>query len=862
MGFLSDLRYAIRQLRAAPAFALAVVLTLSVGIGANVAMFGVIDTLLFRPPAGVRNPNSLVRMQVQTIALPGEPSEISSVLSYPDYRDLKERAKGFSHVAAFAHTSVMATDDAGRSFAVPTILVTGDYFATLGVAAARGRVFSDNDDTEGGAQAVVLSHDFWQRRFAGDPAVVGRTLRLNQQAYTIVGVAPEGFTGTEPGLVGIWLPLSRAAQFGFDQGMMRSRYASWLSIVARIAPNATRAQALDAAKRAVATARVDNEPLTGGPGGPGGAPGPGFQGEVRIMIPGGPPGAGPGGGPAPAPPRPTVMLRDLAGRQQAGMPGFGARGTQFSISGWMLSVTALLLLIACANVATLLLARATKREHEISVRLSLGASPARLARQLLSESLLLAAIATAGSILLGGLALRLLPSLMPLPPMPSLSDGRLFVFACASALVAVLLFGLGPAVTASRRDLSVVLGQGARTSSGKAWGRNTLVVAQLALSLLLLVGAALFVRSLQKVTSIDTGFDLDHVMIARLDERSSRMPDAQMESFWTAARERLSAVPNVASTATSLVVPYQMNIMMPVVIPGRPTADGRPRPAGADFVGPDYFGTVGLTLLEGRGFSVDDREGSARVAVVNKLFERRYFGGQHAVGQCVTLPTPGGAGAAGSCTRIVGVVEDARYSDVTEEPMPFLYRPLAQRPRMAPGGSVLHVRSAVDAGQLTERVQRELNALQADVRVEVTPLRDFVAPQLLPWRIGTTLLAVFSALGLLLACVGLYGVVSYAVTLRTRELGVRIAVGATPGNVLAMVVRHAMRLALVGLLLGGVTSMFATRFLRSVMYGVSTSDPLSFALAAAVLLATALAAAFFPARRAARIDPVAALRFD
>lgn len=588
---------------------------------------------------------------------------------------------------------------------------------------------------------------------------------------------------------------------------------------------------------------------------PVGAP-PSFSGEIRMALPG---DARAPGVAAPSP-RPTVVLRTIAGRDQAGMPGFGGSAGNVSVSVWTMIVTALLLLIACANVATLLLARATKREHEIAVRVSLGATSARLVRQLVSESAVLAVLGALGGLLVGALSLRVLPTVLPLPPLPGILDSRLVAFVSGAAVVAVLLFGLAPAVLTARRDLHTVLGRTTRTHSDGATGRNALVVTQLALSLVLLVGAVLFARSLQKVVAIDTGFDVDRVLVARLDERGSRMSEAEVEAFWESAHSRLRALPNVVSTATSAVVPFQMNLVMPVVVSGHPAPDGQPRPTGAEFVGPDYFGTLGIGILQGRGFSANDRSSTTPVAIINTTFSRKYFGGGTVLGQCIAMPEPG---RAGPCVRVIGIVEDARYATVTDEPSPFVYRPFAQRPRFGPPGNVLNVRTASDARQLAGRVQRELNSAQVGTAVvTVSSLFDLVAPQLLPWRIGSALFGAFGSIGLLLACVGLYGVMSYVVTLRTRELGVRMALGATPGRVLALVMRGALRLAVAGLALGTVLALFAVRFLERMIYGVRVTDPLAFLGATAVLLATTIGASVIPARRAARINPVEAMRYE
>ena len=525
-SFVQDLRYATRGLRRAPGFTLVAVLTLALGIGANAAMFGVVDALLFRPPSGVQDPARLVRVQLQLPPPPNERGgELSSALSYPDYLTLRDDTKGFAGVAAFAPTTVSIGEGANaRNHSA--LLVTGDYFRVLGVRPARGRFILPEDDREGAANpVVVLSWDFWRRAFPGDSAngALGKPIVIAGRSFTVVGVTPRHFVGTDLATPALWLPLGTAPLFGYDAGMTRSRFVAWLSVVGRLAPDITREQARSLAQAATLAARDEagDLPATdrafGGPMG----------GEVRVQI-GGPPGAD--GGARRAPPPPTVRLSGLAGSRTAAIEQPFLRGRSLPVSLWFLAITAAVLLIACANIANLMLARMTNRAHEIAVRLSLGATRGRLTRQLMTESLLLAVLGGAAGLWLAMVGVDLLPRVVPLPPLPPFLDARVLAFTAMLTLGTTIAFGLAPAVRATRRDLRSALGGVGQIGVIRSPGRRALVVIQLAASLVLLIGAGLFIRSLQNVKAIDVGFDTDRLLVASVDP-GDRLTREQMEDF-------------------------------------------------------------------------------------------------------------------------------------------------------------------------------------------------------------------------------------------------------------------------------------------------------------------------------------------
>ena len=850
-----DFRYAARALRNAAGFTTVAVATLALGIGANTAMFGVVDALLFKPPAGVAAPGEVfkIRVTVPTDDMQRN-TELSSVLSYPDFTDLRTHTRAFSALAAYARNA-LTVGEGTEARSQPSLLVSGSYFPMLGVRPALGRLIGPSDDLENAAVPVaVLSWDLWQRAFAGDRAVIGRSIQINGRAFSVIGVTPEHFRGTDLDAPALWVPIGTAPLLGYDTRMMRSRFASWLSVVGRLASNATREQAQASAQAALLAARDAGEapplpadgPMAGPPGG-----------EVRIQI-GGP--GGPGGGPRRAPPPRQVRLTALGGSGTSGLPSPFGGAQSVPVSLWFLAVTGAVLLIACANVANLLLARAAKREHEIAVRLSLGAPTWRLTRQIMSENLLLAAVGGVGGLALAYVGVGLLPRVVPLPPLPPFFDARVLTFTAALTLVTTLAFGLVPAVRLTRTDLQRVLSSSGRSRRGRSLGKSALVVAQLAASLVLVVAAGLFIRSLRNVRAVDTGFAAEEVAFASIDGRQ-RLTRDQAEEYWKRALDRVRQLPGVRSASLGGVVPFEMNIMMPVEVPGYRPPDGRPMPAQIDFAGPEYFSTLGIAVKQGRSFTADDRESSAPVVIVNETLARRVWGGAWPIGRCLRLGGPGGD--ADPCMEVVGVAANARYADVTQPSPPFVYRPLAQRPRMAPPMTVLHIRATGDPSSVIAVVRRELQALDSSVPyVRVVPMMDLIAPQLTPWRTGTFMFSLFGALGLTLAAIGLYGVISFVVAQQTREIGVRLALGARRGDVLTLVLGQGMRLIAVGIGLGALVAAATTRLFGAMMYGVSALDPLVYVGTAMLLTVVGLVAIIVPARRATQVDPLVALRAE
>ncbi|MGH7713373.1 MAG: ADOP family duplicated permease, partial [Gemmatimonadaceae bacterium] len=811
----------------APGFTVVAVATLTLGIGANSAMFGVVDALLFRPPEGVADPQRVVRMQVQLPTRGAEAAQLSDLLSYPDFVALREQARGFEAVAAFVPaTRPVGVGDAAQSELC--ILASGSYFPALAVKPALGRLLDPNDDRDDAAAAVaVLSWDYWQRAYAGAPAVLGRTIRVGGRPFTIVGVAPRHFVGSELARPALWLPLGTAWQLGFDRQLSGMQFGVWLSAIARLSPGVTREQAVDGAGASLQIGRA---------GGANAAPPgkvAGGSGSVRVN------------------------LTSLAGAGAGASASADARPERaLPVSLWFLGITGVVLLIACANVANLLLARATQRGHELAVRASIGASRGRLVRQLLTESTLLAALGGISGLALALAGTSLLPRLMPLPPLPPLLGGRLLAFTVLLTVATIVLFGIAPSVRAARADLAAALNASVHRGGPRSTLRSTLVVVQLAASVVLLVSAGLFVRSLRNVKAIDPGFAVERLLVVSGATRSAPLTQQDADAFWGRALERVRGLSGVRAAALGAALPFEEVYMMPVSVPG---GVGGPLTAQPDFADSAYFATLGVPLREGRPFTAADQHpDAAPVVIINQALSRQLFGGESALGRCIRAgPTAPNA----TCAQVVGVTANANYADVTRQPTPLFYRPLGARDARGGWGTVLHVRTQGEPAGLAAGVRRALLALDPSLLyVRVRPLSELLAPQRLPWRTGTLLFTLFGALGLVLAAIGLYGVIALLVVQRTHEMGVRVALGARRWDVVRLLLEQSARLVVAGLVIGALGAAAASRLFATMMYGVTGVDPVAYVATGAILALVALVAVLVPARRATKVDPTAALR--
>jgi len=818
-----DLRYAWRQLGRSPLFATVAVVTLALGIGANATMFGVVDRLLLRPPAGVAAPERLTRIYVRERApmfIPGQEVLTTPVTTYPMITALQQQVPSLDGVAG-AYRRPYTLGRGAEAREVDVELVTANYFRVLGVRPARGRFFvPDEDRAPVGSLIAVVSHGFWRRQLGEASDVLGRTIALDGKTFTVVGVAPESFTGVDLENVDLWVPVSALAAASFGDDWSTSPHSIWVRAIGRLAPGATparvSAEATVVLRRAM---RGWKQP---------------WRDTLAAVVAG-----------------PIVAAR-----------GPGKALPEARVSLWLVGVAGIVLLVACANVATLLLARAAGRRREIAVRLALGVGRRRLVRQLLTETLLLATLAAAAALLVthwGGAAVRtlLLPSVAWTG---SPVDARAIAFTAAATLLTVLLAGLAPALRASATDVAGALAAGARQGGGRRSALHAgLLVTQAALSVVLLVGAGLFVRSLHRVRAHDVGIDLPRVLLVRMDLERAGFAAPRVRAVYAAAAERARQIPGVERAAlAAMSVPMQTGAALRTTIPGRDSLPALPN--GGPYygaVGTDYFAALGARVVRGRGITDADERLGARVAVVNETLARHYWPAESGspLGACVLL------GSDSTCTEVVGVVQDIMLFRLVADERAQLYFPLTHPafPASAPGA--LLVRTYGEAASVTGPLRRALQALAPGMPyVDVRSFEELVAPQLQPWRLGATMFALFGGLALAIAAVGLYGVLAYTVSQRTHELGVRMALGATTRDVVGLVVRDGVRVAGVGLALGAAAALAAGRFVAPLLYETSPRDPVVLGAAAVTLLAVAVLASLIPARRAAHVEPSVALR--
>jgi len=831
-ALLQDLRYGARMLLKKPGFALAAVITLALGIGANTAIFSLVNATLLRQ-LPVMEPENLVYV------FSGNPGAPYNNSSYPDYVDFRDQNQVFSGFACWGGIAASLGDDRQTDL-VTGLIVSGNYFSVLGVRAALGRTLTHEDDQKPGSHPVaVISHGLWQRRFGGEAQIVGRQIKLNGQSFTIIGVLPEEFRSAWPGRMDdLFAPMMMQALLRPPRGgysgemnpdLLRVRGNRWLTMIGRVNPGVTPEQAR-AALMPITQQQAQTFPGTN---------------STRIIT----------------------IARVSDGDPQT-------RGTLTQVAALLLAVVGIVLLIACANVANLLLARAAGRRKEIAVRLALGAGRLRLVRQMLTESVLLSLIGGAAGLLLAVWWIDLLkaspppPGVAPINPDFSL-DWRVLGFTLALSALTGIVFGLAPALQAARADLVPALKDEVVSFDQKQRRfnlRNALVVTQVALSLVLLIGAGLFLRSLWRAQAIKTGFDEEKVLTASLNINLLRYTRTQGREFYRQAAERVEALPGVESVSLARIVPLSGGASVRgLMIEGQDRPDTIFRSEGTgvtatgantlsvSVIGQNYFQTMGINLRRGRDFEANDTEDKPGVVIVNETFAQRYFAGQEVLGKRLSVN-----GARGPWREIVGVVRDSKYVTLGEAAMPFAYLPLAQNHET---GVTLLVRAQVDPAALTASVRQTVQALEPNLPVTgVRPMTELIGNSLYAARMGAILIGVFGLLALLLAAVGLYGVMSYAVTQRTREIGVRMALGANASAVLMLVVRHGMTLTLIGVTLGLIASLALTRLLKTLLYGVSATDPLTFGVIALLLTAVALMACWIPARRAAKVDPLIALR--
>jgi predicted permease len=813
-----DAIYALRQIRRSPGFASVAILSLALGIGANAAIFSILNALLFKS-LPVAAPEELFELREQSRA------PVSQRFSYPMFERLREAGSRAKGVAAMSRvTRAQTALEAGTNAEmVPVQLVSGEFFSVLGLSPVLGRLLSPQDNQTLGAGAVaVISHGFWQRGFAESPDVIGRTVRINGAAFRIVGVAPERFRGVwieEP--TDIWIPLTMQANIHYAQNYsdqdpadpekpwIPQKHVQWLDVIVRV--DSGSAAAVTTALNGAYVRALDV-----------------VTGTAHVER--------------------SVFLQPFVTGASKVRDRFAAPLVA------MMALVALVLLIACANTANLLMARAEARRREIAVRLSIGASRGRLIQQLLTESFLLVAIAAGLGLLIAQWTsvelVRMGLGATGPTPLRTGVDARVIAFTMAISIATGLLFGVIPALRATKLDLGLAVKPN-RSGSFQFGGAKLLVGAQVALSLIVVFGAALFARSLRNLAKVDLGFDREHVLSVSIDPRSAGYAAGQLPGLYRELVERTQAIPGVRSAVVSfcgLAVGCRSN-SDGIRISGYQSAPLEQVLIQFSYVGPGYFSTVGMRLVQGRDFRADD--GANGAAVINEAMARRYFANRSPLGQHFGEHLE---------AVIIGVVADARVNRVREAAVPMAYYPL--------NGSVvyaesLEVRAAGDPDLIAAAVRKAVSEVAPNLPIErITPLALQVERSLSPERMGSVVTAAFGILALGLACFGLYGVMSYAVTRRTPEIGVRMALGARPRNVLWAVLREALALIAMGLAAGLPVVIVASRSVASLLYGVEPHDPGTLAITIAILTSVAVFAAVWPAWRASRISPLAALRYE
>jgi predicted permease len=816
---MRDLRYAIRGLRAHPGFTLAVIATLALGIGANAAMFGIVDRLMFRPISYLRDPATVNRVYL-SYEFRGKP-EIEHNIEYTRYLDLTNGTKSFSQVAA-VHGGSMAIGSGDDVRESNVEIVSASYFDFFDAHPTLGRFFNRQEDSlPVGAPVVVLGQTFWKTRFGGRADVIGQQLQVGAMNATIVGVAPQGFTGPDPSKpVAAFIPITAYA-YPVDSTYYLYYNWGWAEMLVRRKPGIS----LAAATADVSGAYVNswNHQRSLGPG----------VAEASVAHPR-------------AILAPMQLSRGPDAHQDA------------KVVLWICGVAAVVLLIACANVANLLLGRALRRRREIAVRLALGVTKRRLIAQLLVESVLLALLGGVAGILLGEAGSGLLRALF-VPEGEAfglVADWRTLIFAALVAICAGILTGLAPALQSAAEDLTTALKSGVREGTyRRSRTRGALLLAQGALSVFLLVGAALFIGSLHNVTSLWLGYDVGSVLHVERVMRSTKLSDAQKQLLGTRLLEEVQTIPGIEHAALTQSVPFWDTESNYFSVPGIDSAQ-RLGDFTRHVASQEYFQTMGTRIVRGRDFEAGDRAGAPLVAIVSQGMASTLWPGHSAIGQCIkvkadTMP----------CTTVVGVAENIKQESLTDDEQRLqYYLPFEQ---LAPTRGSLLVRTRGNARDVAETVRRRLQRLMPGTSfVTVTPMRDIIDPQLASWRMGATMFTLFGALALLLAAIGLYSVIAYDVAQRTHELGLRMALGAHARDVLRIVMAEGMRYALAGIAIGAAIALAAGRWVEPLLFGESARDPLVFGGVATILVLVAATACAIPARRATRVDPTVALRAE
>lgn len=806
-----DLRVGARMLRRNPGFSILAVLCLTLGIGANAAVFSWVEGILFRPYPAVAHQERLMAFSGTAQGETG-----GTALSWPDYLDLQKNCSLFDE---FFVSKIMGTtlDIGERAERTVGSIVSANYFDAIGVHPMLGRGFEPGEDLGSAAHPVtVISYQLWQGRFKGDPNIVGKPQRLNGVMHTIVGVAPKGFYGTFVGwAMQFWVPASMEEIFESGGYKLEDRGARWIEAYVRLKPNVTAQQAQQEIS-AVARRLETDYPLTN-------------RGRGARLWP-------------------------------LWQTPFNGAGTLLPTLGILLVVVACVLLIACANVGNLLLVRALARRHEMTVRAAVGAGRGRLLRQLFTEGLILSVLAACGGLVVAYWCRHALVLLFPARSgvsvyLPGELDWRVLALTAGVGIVSTVLFGLVPALQTSKVDLAAALKSekgGVVGSHAKAWVRSGLVVVQVSLSLVLLVGVGLLIQSLQRIRTTSPGFTTHRVLNTAVDLVSAGYDVPRAKAFQDELIDRVLSLPGVESATFARVTPlgYGSYSESPIAVDGYNVPPEEEPTVEYNEVGPAYFATMGIPLRSGREFTRADNESGALVAVVNETMAEQFWKGKNPIGERVQVK--------GRWMRVVGVASDSKYESMREQAKPFFYVP--RRQNFSVGGS-LNIRTPLRPEIVAKALARVIQGLDGNLALyEVITLQEQVDRSTSPQKVAVTLLGVLGGLALILAVIGLYGVMSYAVSQSTRELGVRMALGARSSDLLRLVMSQGLALTACGLVLGVALAWGLTRLLGNYLYKVSPRDPLAFGLALLVMLIATVAACVLPAWRATRTDPIDALR--
>ena len=809
--FWRNLQYSLRTLRKRPGFTLTVVITLALGIGANATIFTWIKAVLLEPLPGIEQPERLVEVWGAT----RNNSALS--LSYLDYLDYRDRNVVFSGLAAH-QVQPLNLGRGGKPERVWGAVVSGNYFNVLGVKALIGRTFLPEEDrTPNSHPVAVIGYGLWQRDFGADPKVIGRTITLNEHDFTIIGVTPKEFGSPFAGIaLDAWTPVMMKDYVALPHFSLTDRGSRWLMVMGRLKPGVTVVQAqaniAAIARQLERTYRQTNDQM----------------GAAVYLLSQSP---------------------------------FSLKRSMQSALAVLMAAVAIVLLIACANIANLLLARGASRRKEIAVRLALGSTRWRMLGQMLTESFVLASCGAAVGLTLAFWTARSLPAFLPPYGIQVSFDTRpdvvVLAFTLGLTVITTVLFGLAPALQASKPDLvaalkdnAAALGQGQR----KFPLQHALVISQMALSTVALISAGLFVRSLREAYEADPGFDPHRVLLASFDPFLSGYDDNHGREFYRRLIERVRTLPGVQSVTLARRLPLTLSgiAFANVVIDGYTPAKDEDMHLNYETVGPDYFRTMRIPLVQGRDFDERDNEHARGVVVINETMARRYWTGGDALGRRIKLDK--------SWLQIVGIAKDVKNRTLNEALQPFLYVPFLQDYR---SNMILVARTVIEPKTMFHAVRAETAALDPKIPMfDAKTFEEHIGLSLFLQRMAATILSIFGLLALSLTAVGVYGVMAYAVSQRTRELGIRISIGASRSDVLKLILGQGLTLSVVGLIGGLVTALVVTRFSAHLLYGVSSADPVTFTVIALLLLGVAVVSGYFPARRATRIDPVVALRME